>query len=71
MWVVGLELTTDDFRLVVRYPKATLVGTVAQLILLPALASALVLLFRPAGAVAAGLLLFAAAPGGAISTPRV
>ena len=68
MWVVGLELTTDDFRRVVLYPKATLVGTATQLILLPTFAWALVLLLRPAPAVAAGLFLIAAAPGAAMSS---
>lgn len=67
MALVGSELTGDDFRRVARYPRAVLVGTAAQVVLLPLCAAALVLLFRPQPFVAAGMVLLAATPGGGIS----
>jgi len=67
MWIVGLELTCEDFRRVVRFPKTVLWGTAGQLIAFPLLAAGLILLLRPDPVVTAGLVLIAAAPGGSIS----
>lgn len=67
MWIVGLELTTDDFRRVVRFPKAALWGTAGQLVAFPLLASGLIVLLRPDPVMTAGIVLIAAAPGGSIS----
>ncbi|MHC4427426.1 MAG: bile acid:sodium symporter family protein [Planctomycetota bacterium] len=67
MWVVGLELTPDDFRRVLRYPKATLVGTASQLTLVPVVGGLLVFLLKPPPAIAAAVILVAASPGGSIS----
>lgn len=65
MFGLGLSLTLDDFRRVARYPLAVGSGLVLQVILLPlgALAIALALKLSPDHAV--GLMLLAAAPGGA------
>ncbi|MGB5063165.1 MAG: bile acid:sodium symporter family protein, partial [Candidatus Competibacter sp.] len=41
MWVVGLELTGDDFRRVVTQPRAVVAGTLGSLLLLPLLAAIL------------------------------
>lgn len=35
MIVVGLDLTVDDFRRVIRKPRAIVAGTLCQFILLP------------------------------------
>ncbi|MEA3291463.1 MAG: bile acid:sodium symporter [Pseudomonadota bacterium] len=67
MTTVGLDLTVADFRRIVNYPKALLVGTLGQIILLPLLSVLLIWSFSPPRQVAAGLLLVAAAPGGALS----
>ncbi len=67
MFTVGLELAPGDLRRVVVYPKAVLVATLGQLLLLPAIAAALIWALRPAPAVAAGMILLAASPGGALS----
>lgn len=64
---MGLSLVPEDFRRVVRHPKAKLVGLACQLLLLPAIAFALTLLFRLPGELAVGLMLLAACPGGATS----
>jgi len=64
---MGLSLVPEDFRRVVRHPKAKLVGLACQLIMLPAVAFALALLFRLPGELAVGLMVLAACPGGATS----
>ncbi len=64
---MGLSLVPEDFRRVVRHPKAKLVGLACQLVMLPAVAFALALLFRLPGEVAVGLMVLAACPGGATS----
>ena len=67
MALVGSELTVEDFRRIARYPRAVVLGTAAQLVLLPLSAAALALVFRPQPFVAAGMVLLAATPGGGIS----
>ncbi|MEE4236966.1 MAG: bile acid:sodium symporter [Anderseniella sp.] len=67
MTVVGLELTLADFRRVIERPRAVLLGTLAQLTLLPAATALLLLAFPLAGNMAAGVVLIAVAPGGGIS----
>jgi BASS family bile acid:Na+ symporter len=67
MLVVGLELSTGDFHRVLRYPRAVVMATAGQLILLPLLAAALIIVLKPAPPIVAGMVLVAASPGGAIS----
>jgi BASS family bile acid:Na+ symporter len=64
---MGLSLVPDDFRRVVLKPKAKIVGLFCQLLMLPAVAFALALLFRLPGELAVGLMILAACPGGATS----
>jgi len=64
---MGLSLVPADFRRVVLKPKAKIVGLTCQLLLLPAVAFALALLFRLPGELAVGLMVLAACPGGATS----
>ena len=64
---MGLSLVPADFRRVVLYPKAKIIGLTCQLLLLPAVAFALALLFRLPGELAVGLMVLAACPGGATS----
>ncbi|WP_159839942.1 bile acid:sodium symporter family protein [Nocardia sp. CY41] len=65
MFGLGLTLTTDDFARVLRYPKAAVIALACQMVVLPALCLGLVYLFGLEGALAAGMLLLAASPGGA------
>ncbi|MFG3618398.1 bile acid:sodium symporter family protein [Nocardia sp. NPDC047654] len=65
MFGLGLTLTTDDFARVLRYPKAAVIALVCQMVLLPAVCLGLIRLFGLDGALAAGMLLLAASPGGA------
>lgn len=64
MFGLGLSLTTDDFRRVARTPKAVAVALVLQILVLPAIAFALVVLFDLEPLLAVGVMLLAASPGG-------
>ncbi|MEV4239931.1 MULTISPECIES: bile acid:sodium symporter family protein [unclassified Nocardia] len=64
MFGLGLTLTVDDFARVLRYPKAAVVALVCQMILLPTICLGLVYLFRLEGALAVGVMLLVASPGG-------
>ncbi len=67
MFVVGMELSLEDFRRVHGYPKPVLVGTAGQLIILPLIAVLLTLVLDPPRHIVAGMVLVAACPAGAIS----
>jgi bile acid:Na+ symporter, BASS family len=64
---MGLSLVMDDFRRIVRYPKAIAVGILNQIVLLPLLAFALVAVFGLQTELAVGLIILAACPGGPTS----
>ena len=64
MFGLGLTLTTDDFARVLKYPRAAAVALACQLVLLPAICFGLVVLFGLEGALAVGMMLLVAAPGG-------
>lgn len=61
---LGLSLQISDFKRVVLYPKAVVVGLCCQLILLPAICFGLTLSFGLSPELAVGLMLLAASPGG-------
>lgn len=67
MFIVGTSLEGKSFNPIFSKPKAMLIGLLAQLLLLPLLAWLLIGVFQLSGALAIGLLLVAAAPGGATS----
>ena len=62
MTIVGLELTVADMRRVLHYPLHVAAALLGQLLVLPLLAAALILMMHPQPAVAGGLVLVAAAP---------
>jgi len=64
---VGLTLRLRDFHNVVYYPSALVFGTIAQIVLLPALGFALAWILRLPPAIAVGLVIIAACPGGTTS----
>jgi bile acid:Na+ symporter, BASS family len=64
---MGLGLKLDDFTRVLVYPKAVLVGLLAQLVLLPILAFGLVSIFPLSPELAVGVMILAACPGGPTS----
>jgi BASS family bile acid:Na+ symporter len=67
MFGMGLSLTIADFKRVVLYPKAIIVGLFNQLIILPAIGFALIWLFPVKPDIAIGLIILAACPGGPTS----
>lgn len=67
MVVVGLGLTMEDFRRVVRQPWLVAAATVGQFVLLPAIALILVQFLRLSPAVEKGVLLVAACPAGSMA----
>lgn len=64
MFAMGLTLTWGDFRLVFSRPRAMAIGLACKMVVLPLLAFALVVLFRPRPEFAVGLIILAACPGG-------
>lgn len=71
MFGIALELTTDDFKALVKNKKSTLVGLASQMVLLPVLTLILIAIIQPHPALAAGMLLVAACPGGNVSNYAV
>ena len=64
---VGLTLRVKDFHNVVYYPVAMILGLIAQILLLPALAFGLAYAFALPPMIAVGLVVIAACPGGTTS----
>ncbi|MCP3880255.1 MAG: hypothetical protein GY701_17975 [Sulfitobacter sp.] len=67
MMVAGTGVQIQQFVMVLRSPLVLICGTFAQVLLLPLCAVMLVTVMRPAPEFAAGLVLVAASPGGALS----
>jgi bile acid:Na+ symporter, BASS family len=67
MFIVGLELTGNDFRKVLVNRKVIVVATILQFISIPIIAVVVVQLINPRPHILAGVLLVAACPGGGIS----
>ena len=67
MFSLGLGLTVDDFTRVMRSPRDFLIGTVLQMVLLPFFGFTLVYFWEAEPELAVGLMIIAAAPGGATS----
>ncbi len=64
---IGMTLTLRDFRQVAVYPRGIIVGTFAQIVVMPAFAFLLVAILNLPPAIAVGLVIIAACPGGTTS----
>ncbi len=64
---MGLTLSVRDFKNVVLFPKAVILGLANQLVLLPVFGFLLVSLFGLEGTMAVGIMILAACPGGPTS----
>lgn len=64
---MGMTLTLADFRRIVKFPKAVLVGLANQLLFLPLVALLMIFAFDLQAELAVGLMLLALCPGGATS----
>lgn len=67
MMGMGLSLTLEDFKRVVKFPKAVFVGFLNQIILLPVIAYLLINIFPVDPAMAIGVMILSACPGGPTS----
>ena len=67
MFSLGLSLTIADFLRITKQPKDFFVGAFSQLIILPLVALLLVMIWPLSPELAIGVMLIAAAPGGATS----
>jgi len=67
MFGVSLDLRMDDFKRILRSPKAPAIGLLAQFVLLPALTCLACWALRVDPMLALGMTLVAACPGGAFS----
>ena len=64
---MGLSLTLDDFKRIIKFPKAIIVGLTNQLVILPLIGYILTTSFDVSPSVAIGLMILAACPGGPTS----
>ena len=62
---LGMSLSVDDFKRIVRYPKAVFIGLFCQMLILPFVCMGVAIAFGLAPELAVGLMLLAASPGGA------
>ena len=67
MFGIGLGLTIDDFKRVLKNPRDFFVGFLCQIILLPMIAFILINIFSLLPEIALGVMVIAAAPGGVTS----
>lgn len=67
MFGVALELRLADFKRVLQQPKAPAVGLLCQFLLMPALATVLLMALNPTPSMALGIILVSACPGGNVS----
>lgn len=67
MFTLGTGLKPSDFKIITKHPKAFFVGLVNQVIFVPLVALAIVLLMSPPPAIAFGIMLISFCPGGVTS----
>ena len=67
MFSLELELTILDFKRVVKQPQALIVGTIGQILLLPLVAFGWLSVWQLDPALAVGVMIIAACPGGVTS----
>ncbi len=67
MFGIALDLNIKKFREVIAQPKSLITGLISQFILLPAVTFLLIKIINPSPAVALGMILVAACPGGIVS----
>ncbi len=64
---MGMTLTVSDFGVILRHPKAVIIGVVAQFVIMPLLAYGLSVVFMLPPAIAVGVILVGSCPGGTAS----
>lgn len=67
MFGMGLSLRINDFKAVLKAPKAVSIGLIGQMLVLPLIAFAIAVFLNLSPEIAVGLIIIALAPGGATS----
>lgn len=67
MFGMGLTLSPSDFKILWQHPKSVLAGVVAQFVIMPLTAYVLAVTLQLPPAIAAGVILVGACPGGTAS----
>ena len=67
MFTLGTGLKPKDFKVIFKYPKAFIVGLINQIIFVPLVALAVVLIMSPPPTIAFGIMLISFCPGGVTS----
>ena len=67
MFTLGLGLTIEDFKNVIKEPKAFSIGLINQMVLLPLFAFIIIILFGLTNELAVGMMILACCPGGVTS----
>lgn len=67
MFGMGITLTPSDFKILGKHPKAVIIGVIAQFAIMPLTAYALSVLLHLPSAIAIGVILVGACPGGTAS----
>ncbi|MBM7702016.1 bile acid:sodium symporter family protein [Metabacillus iocasae] len=67
MFGMGLTLSLDDFKSILKMPKAVFIGVLAQFTIMPLLAFGLATLFQLPPEIAVGVILVGCCPGGTAS----
>lgn len=67
MWGMGLSLVLEDFKRVLKHPKAVVLGLLNQLVLLPIIGFTILQIVPASPEVAVGIMLLSACPGGPTS----
>mgnify|MGYP001166436137 CR=1 FL=1 len=67
MFSLGLGLTSSDFTRVIKQPRDFFVGAISQIVILPIVAFIIIKLWPISPELAVGVMIIAAAPGGATS----
>ncbi len=68
MLSLGLALTVDDYRRVLRFPRTVIVALICQTLVLPLVCLGLCIAFHLPPELAVGLMLLAASPGGVMAS---
>ena len=67
MFSVALHLKVENLKYILKNPVSVILGAVSQLLILPLISVGLILLLKPSPAIAMGMLLVSACPGGNVS----
>ncbi len=67
MFGVALDISLQDFKTLLKYPKPVLIGIFSQFFLVPLVTLLLIYLIKPLPSIALGMIMIAACPGGNVS----